>query len=73
MNLNENKRLEFWEASDDANLFDYMLMIAEQMIEFKSDYRKFERIGKGEQFAKYRKEVESDSECSFDLLDMDFN
>ncbi len=53
MNLNENKRLEFWEASDDKDLFEYMLLISEQLIDFKTDYRKFEFVGKGKQFEKY--------------------
>lgn len=71
MNLNENKRLENFEISDDKNLADYLFMIAKDVMKDKAySFENFKLLGKGEQYKKFKPNNlfdEKDMEINFDL------
>jgi len=54
MNLNENKRLENFEISDDKQLVDYLLCICDDIISTEYSFKEFELLGKGEKYNKYK-------------------
>jgi len=54
MNLNENKRLENFEISDDKQLVDYLLCICDDIIGKEYNFKEFELLGKGEKYNKYK-------------------
>jgi len=54
MNLNENKRLENFEISDDKQLVDYLLCICDDIIGKDYNFKEFELLGKGEKYNKYK-------------------
>lgn len=45
MNLNENKRLENFEISDDKNLSDYLLSIVDEIFSTEFSYKNFKELG----------------------------
>lgn len=53
MNLNENKRLENFEISDDKQLTDYLLMICNDITGEEFSYSGFEKLGKDEKYNNY--------------------
>lgn len=59
MNLNENKRLEYFEMSDDAALFDYFAMIADDVITMPFNPRNFERLGEGDKYSAFKPEMQN--------------
>jgi len=65
MNLNENKRLENFEISDDKQLVDYLLCICDDIIGKEYNFKEFELLGKGEKYNKYRVQKLNDE---FDIL-----
>jgi len=54
MNLNENKRLENFEISDNKELVDYLLCICDDVISKEYNFKEFELLGKGEKYNKYK-------------------
>lgn len=63
MNLNENKRLENFEISDDKVLFDYLLEICRDIMSERFSYDSFESLGddKYDKYDKYRIETKQNA------------
>jgi len=72
MNLNANKRLEYYEISDDADLMGFMLKFFDEWFETKATGASFEYPGKfhGDELKKFGKEP---GEFDFDLENIDIN
>lgn len=55
MNLNENKRMEFFELSDSKPLFDYVFEICSDIMGAGAyEYTKFEKLGSDKKYDDYR-------------------
>lgn len=55
MNLNENKRIEFFEFSDSKPLFDYVFEICSDVMGAGAyEYAKFEKLGSDKKYDDYR-------------------
>ena len=54
MNLNENKRLENFEISDDKVLVDYLLMICDDIISKEFNFKEFELLGNDEKYNNFK-------------------
>lgn len=53
MNLNENKRLENFEISDDSKLYEYLGEMASDIIGKGFDYKTFEALGHDDKYSEY--------------------
>ena len=53
MNFNENKRLETFEVSDDPMLYEYMAMIAADIMGVEFSYFNFELLGVDEKYSNF--------------------
>lgn len=70
MNLNENKRLENFEISDDENLYNYLAEIAADIMKVDFQYFRFDELGHDEKYDKLRVELDDSDDLSF-LDDID--
>ena len=62
MNLNENKRLENFEISDDENFFKYMAELCNDITNTKDfSYQAFEDLGNDKKYDKYRPKIKKTS------------
>lgn len=71
MNLNENKRLENFEISDDKTLVDYLLLICEDIISRDFNFKEFELLGQDKKYSKYKVNNETKDDI-FDFNEEDF-
>lgn len=63
MNLNENKRLENVEISDDLNLFEYLAMVSSDILKTEYSYFNFQKLGEDEKYKPFQKQ----EDLSFDI------
>lgn len=68
MNLNENKRLENFEISDDKELFNYLSEISAEIMDVNYSYFEFKNFGRGKQYEKYRKKEDA-NDVAFEPID----
>ena len=66
MNLNENKRMENFEISDDKVLVDYLLMICDDIISKEFNFKEFELLGNDEKYNNFKPNFETKDEYDFD-------
>lgn len=73
MNLNENKRLENFEISDDKTLVDYLLLICDDIIGKEYNFKEFELLGRDEKYYKYKVHPKKSGlfDIDIDLSDLD--
>lgn len=70
MNLNENKRLEFFEVSDSEPLYNYLYSICSDiMVGGSYSWDKFKKLGQDEKYNRYRK-INNSSGLHIDFNDI---
>jgi len=71
MNLNENKRLENFEISDDKAFYDYMIEICKDIMNKEYSYFEFDKLGEDSKYNKYKKEEPEPDFSELDDLHLD--